>query len=97
MSYLFFRAKKAISIIGNAKYNDHTSELLHNLNILTMFQLVKLQTCIVHLVANCHMIYSHILPKAFLEMNIEPDNKIVSSKNIFEQLNGIIFYLILGL
>ena len=38
--------KKFIRIITNATYNDHTSTLFHNLNILTIFQLVKLQTCI---------------------------------------------------
>ena len=46
MSYLFLLSKKkAICIISNAKYNDHASKLFRNLNILTMFQLVKLQTC----------------------------------------------------
>ena len=43
------------------------------------------------------MIYSHILPKAFQEINIEQDKKIVSSKNILEQLKDSIVYLILRL
>ena len=43
---IFTKQKKAIRIISNAKYNDHTSKLFCNLNILTIFQLVKLQTCI---------------------------------------------------
>ena len=43
---ILIKRKKAIRIISNAKYNDHTSKLFRNLNILTIFQLVKLQTCI---------------------------------------------------
>ena len=43
---IFTRQKKAIRIISNVKYNGHTSKLFRNLNILTMFQLVKSQTCI---------------------------------------------------
>ena len=43
---IFTKQKKAIRIISNAKYNDNTSKLFCNLNILTIFQLVKLQTCI---------------------------------------------------
>ena len=40
---IFTKQKKAIRIISNAKYNDHTSKLFRNLSILTMFQLVKIQ------------------------------------------------------
>ena len=50
-----------------------------------------------HLVTSCHIIYSHILPKTFIEMIIEPDKKIVSKKNILKQLKDSIVYLILGL
>ena len=54
----FYLAKKAIRIISNAKYNDHTSKLFCNLNILTIFQLVKLQTCIM-----MHTALSNKLPQ----------------------------------
>ena len=40
---------------------------------------------------------SHILPKAFIEMNIEPDKEIILSKNILSQLKDSIVYLVLGL
>ena len=33
---IFTKQEKAIRIISNAKYNDHTSKLFHNLNILTV-------------------------------------------------------------
>ena len=42
---IFLKLKNAIRIIYNAKYNN-TSKLFQNLNILTIFQLFKLQTCI---------------------------------------------------
>ena len=50
-----------------------------------------------YLVTNYYIIYSHILPKAFQEINIEPCKKIVTTKNILEQLKDSIVYIILGL
>ena len=96
----FCYAKKAIRIISNAKYNDHTSKLILNLSILTLFQLVKSQTCIMMYKAFSiklpHNIQSYFT-KSFSGNEYRTRQKIVSNKNILEQLKDSIAYLILGL
>ena len=102
MSYLFLLSKKSYShhSNNNTKYNDHASKLFHNLSILTVFQLVKLQICIV-----MYKAFSNKLPhniqsyfnKSFSGNEYRIRQKIVLNKNILEQLKDSIAYLILGL
>ena len=68
---IFPRQKRLFCIIGNAKYNDHTSKLFHNLNILTIFQIVKLPTGIM-----MHRAFNNELPH-----NIQLYFNISSSEN----------------
>ena len=96
---IFAEQEKAIRIISNAKYNDHTSKLFHNLSNLAIFQLVKSQTCIVmHGAFRCklpHTIQSYFT-KTFSGNEHRTRRKDVSNKYILEQLKESIVYLILG-
>ena len=61
--------------------------------LLTIFHLVNLQSCVM-----MYKVFSNKLPhqiqSAFLEMNIEPDKQIISSKYILKQLKDRIASLI---
>ena len=97
---IFTKQKKAIRIISNAKYNDHTSKLFCNLNILTIFQLVKLQTCIMMYKAFRNKLPQNIqsyFTKSFSGNEYRTRQKNCFKKNILEQLKVSIAYLILGL
>ena len=61
LDQLFVKQKKAIRIITNSKWNVHTNPLLRDLQLLSIFNLNKFQTC-------CFMykIYYGLLPTAFL-------------------------------
>ena len=66
----------------------------HNLTTLIQRSTYINESCYIiyiYIVADCHITYSNILPKAFLEMNIE------ANKNILRQLKDSIVCLILGL
>ena len=80
---IFARQKKAIRIISNAKYNDHNSKLFHNLNILTIFQLVKLQTCNM-----MHKAFSNKLPhniQSYFTNSFSGNEYRTRPKNCFKQ------------
>ena len=83
MSYLFLLSKKAICAISNAKYNDYTSKLFHNRNTLTIFQLVKLQTCIVMDKAISNKLTHKI--QSYFTKRISGDEYRTRQKNCFKQ------------
>ena len=41
---LYLKHKKAITIVCNVKYRDHTPELFYNMKLLTIYQIIKFQT-----------------------------------------------------
>ena len=80
---IFTKQNKAIRIISNVKYNDHTSKLFCNLNILTIFQLVKLQTCIM-----MYKAFSNKLPqniKSYFTKSFSGNEYRNRQKNCFKQ------------
>ena len=80
---IFTKQKKTIRIISNAKYNDHTSKLFCNLNILTIFQLVKLQTCIM-----MYKAFSNKLPQniqSYFTKSFSGNEYRTRQKNCFKQ------------
>ena len=90
--------EEAIYIIGNARYNDHTSMSFHCLSILTVIQLVILLTCI--MMHNAFNKLSHNRQLYFnvcLKLNAEPGEKIISNKSTLKQLKDRIVYPILQL
>ena len=44
LMHLYQKKKKAIMIVGNAKYRKHTQELLNDIKLLTIYQIIKLQS-----------------------------------------------------
>ena len=41
---LYLKQKKAIRILCNVKYRDHTPELFYNMKLLTIYQIIEFQT-----------------------------------------------------
>ena len=41
---LYLKQKKAIRIVCNVKYRDHTPELYYNMKLLTIYQIINFQT-----------------------------------------------------
>ena len=41
---VLLKQKKAIRIIARAKYHDHTEKLFHNMKLLTVNQIIELQS-----------------------------------------------------
>ena len=41
---LYLKQKKAIGIVCNVKFRDHTPELFHNMKLLTIYQIIEFQT-----------------------------------------------------
>ena len=62
---LYLRQKKAIRIVGNVKHRDHTPGLFYYMKLLTIYQIIKLQTGIfIH--KALHMKLPYNLPKNLL-------------------------------
>ena len=41
---LYLKSKKAIGIVCNVKYRDHTPELFDNMKLITTYQIIEFQT-----------------------------------------------------
>ena len=79
----YFFKQKAIHIISNAKYNHHASKLIHNLIILTIFQQVKLQTCMI-----VYKAFSNKLPlniQSYSAINLSGNEYRTRQENILRQ------------
>ena len=62
LDQLYHKQKKVIRIIANAKWNVHTARLFRYFQLLSIFNLNKLQTyCFIYTISNCFskLVYSN--------------------------------------
>ena len=75
---LYLKLKKAIRIVCNVKYRDHTPELFYDMKLLTIYQITEIQTGI-----SMHKAFHTKLPCNLQKLFLfeRPDNAVVRRKN----------------
>ena len=79
-----FIKQKHIKIICNAKYREHTSQMIYDLKLLTVFQIVRVQTAIF-----MYNVFNTMLPINFLayfSQKLTMNKCVTRQINIFKQL-----------